>query len=108
MRHRPVDHTTLKNIASIINQAIAEEKYSLWFVDHAEDRMVDDGIDRIDIVEVLRDCIISSCRRARWGKWRYVAEGKTLDGLRLAVVVELGEADEEGFDLLVITVWIIE
>lgn len=70
--------------------------------------MAEDGLYRGDIVDVLRKCTISSCRRTERGKLRYVAEGKTLDGIGVAVVVEIGDAEEEVLDLLVITVWTIQ
>jgi hypothetical protein len=65
--------------------------------------MGENRLDRSDIIEVLGGCRIVA-KEIR-GNWRYRAEGGLLDdGRRIAVVVEL-EVEEEGADILVITVW---
>src|SRR5260370_18228293 len=89
MGYRPIGRETLNNIASIIRQAVADEAYDLWFANHAEERMTGDGLYRIDVVEVLRDCRIGRCRTTRKKEVRYVATGRTLDDLEVAVALEI-------------------
>jgi uncharacterized protein DUF4258 len=100
---KPVDQLLFYRASKTIKDAIAERNYELWLTDHAEDRATESGLIRGDIIEALGNCRIESCQKTEDGGERYVAIGKTLDEVEVAVVVEI--TVEETVDLFVITVW---
>ncbi len=84
----------LRTLANKVGLAVA-------FSPHAEKEMRKDGIDRVDVLSILKRCAVIGCELYALD-WRWTATGRTCDGENVGIVCI---PTEELIRIDVITVW---